>query len=450
MLAPSAEDDFMLQGTFNTLSASAYKVTATTNLPSDPVALNNSLTTNVTTGSPATATALQAYYCDDTKKYILSGTSDGGILWYKNITDTAPFTAGSPAYTAQTPVNNTFYAGINDFSGTVGPPTKNVFSAGGYNQFTPSVYVTTRVPVTLTSARLYIGNSGKITFTVTNVNGQTVSSATINAIATRTTPAAGAQVDDANDQGKVYTLNLLFPAAGTYIISTTYDNTATLYRNNSGVNGYPFNVGGVFSITGNNAASATAPTDTIYNKSFYYYFYNIQLASAGCASNIRQAVIVGKPVITQKDTLLVSSAGNGNQWYYEGNIIVGANSSTYRPTESGNYTVKVSLNSGCTSSSDIFRFAQLALYPDNSAIGLSVFPIPATNKLNILFKAPANDNLTLSLINNAGQVLYSQTRTVTTGNFSTVMDVSRQITGTYILEVTLGGKSYGHKIIIVK
>ncbi len=449
-LAPAAEDDFMLQGTFNTLSASTYKVTATTSLLADPVASNNALTTNITTGSPSTATALQAYYCDDVKKYILTGTSDGGILWYKNITDNSPFTAGSPAYTTQTPVNNTFYAGVNDFSGTVGPATKNIFTAGGYNQFTPSVYVKTTVPVTLTSARLYIGNSGKITFTVTNANGQTVSSATINATATRTTPGPGAQADDPTDQGKVYTLNLLFPAAGAYTINIAYDNTATIYRNNGGVTGYPFNTGGVFSITGDNATSATAPTDTTYNKGFYYYLYNIQLASAGCASASRQAVVIAKPVITQQDTLLTSNFTTGNQWYYEGNIIAGATAQTYKPTESGNYTVRVTLNSGCTLVSDVYRYAQTAQHPDNSPIGLSIFPVPAANKINVVFKAPNDDNLTLSLINNKGQVMYTQTRAVTAGNFSTVMDVSRQITGTYILEVTLGGKSYGHKIIIVR
>jgi hypothetical protein len=51
------------------------------------------------------------------------------------------------------PVNNTFYAGVNDLKGTVGPATKNVFTAGGYNQFTPSVKVTTSVPAILKSAQ---------------------------------------------------------------------------------------------------------------------------------------------------------------------------------------------------------------------------------------------------------------------------------------------------------
>jgi hypothetical protein len=448
-LAASAEDDFVLQGTFNTLSGATYKVVATTNLSGDPVTPNNSVTTNITTGAPAAATALQAYFCSDTKKYILSGTSDGGLLWYKNATDLLPIAAGSPAYTTQTPVNNTFYAGVNDLSGTVGPATKNVFTAGGYNQFTPIVNVSTSVPVIIESARLYIGNSGKIIFTVNSASGQTVSSTTINAVATRSTPGAGAQVDDPNDAGQVYPLNLLFPAAGNYTISVTYQNGATLYRNNGGVTGYPFNLGGAFRITGSNVTPATG-NDTTYYRGFYYYLYNVKVKSAGCAGITRQAVTLTKPVITQKDTVLTSSFSGANQWYYNDSVIVAATGQTYIPTRSGNYKVGITLATGCTVFSDVFHYALIPLHPDNSAIGLAVFPVPATTKINVAFKSPVDDDLTLSLINTAGQVVHSEKQTITTGDFSTTMDVSKQITGTYILQVTVGGKSYGKKIFIVR
>lgn len=449
-LPASAEDDFILQGTFNAASGATYKITATTNLSGDPVTSNNSVTTNVVTGTPSSVSALQAYYCDDTKRYILSGNSDGGILWYKSQTDALPIAAGSTAYTTQTPTNNMFYAGVNDLSGTLGPATKNVFSAGGYNQFTPSIKVTTSVPVIIQSARLYIGNSGKITFNVNNANGQIVSSATINAIATRTTPGAGAQVDDPNDQGRVYTLNLLFPTAGNYTISVSYDATATLYRNNGGVSGYPFNLGGAIRIAGNNATSPTNSADTAYYKNFYYYLYNMQIKSAGCAATARVPVAIAKPVVTQINGVLSSSFSSGNQWYYNDSLIVGATGQTYTPIKSGNYKVGAAPGTGCIAFSDNYKFAVIALHPDNSAIGLSVFPVPASTQITVAFTAPANDNLTLSLVNNAGQIVYTQQQSITSGSFSTLMDVSKQITGTYVLRVVLGGKVYGQKILIVR
>jgi hypothetical protein len=44
------------------------------------------------TGAPSTATNLQAYFCDRYQDvHLLTGNSDGGILWYKNIGDALPF-----------------------------------------------------------------------------------------------------------------------------------------------------------------------------------------------------------------------------------------------------------------------------------------------------------------------------------------------------------------------
>jgi hypothetical protein len=449
-LAPSAEDDFILQGTFNTLSGATYKITATTNLAGDPVTANNSVTTNIATGTPAAVTGLQAYFCSDTQKYILSGNTDGGLLWYKNANDLLPFAAGSPAYTLQAPVNNTYYAGVNDLNGTVGPASKTAFTAGGYNQFTPSIFISTAVPVIIQSAKLYIGNSGKITFSVSDGSGKIVSSTTINAIATRTTPGPGAQADDPNDLGEIYTLNLLFPSAGNYTLTASYDNTATLFRSNGGVTGYPYNLGGAFRITGNNATSPTSPTDTAYYKNFYYYLYNMQIKSAGCAGTTRQPVALTKPIITQKDSVLTSSFVNGNQWYYNDSVIVAATGQTYIPTRSGDYKVGAVINGGCTVFSDIYHYAVVPLHPDNSAIGLAVFPVPASTKVTVAFKAPANDNLTLSLVNNSGKIMFTQKQAITAGDFSTTLDVSGQMTGTYVLEVIMGGKVYGHKILIVR
>lgn len=446
-LTANSEADFVLQGTFNAVAGATYAITATTNLTGDVVTSNNQSTTNIAFASAPSASNLSAYYCTDAKQYLLSGTADGSLFWYKNAADALPFTSGSPVYTSQAPVNNTYYAGVNDFAGNVGPVSKNLFTGGGYNQFTPFITVKTTAPVVIESARLYVGNSGQITFNVNNANGQTVSTTTINAVATRSTPGAGALADDPNDQGQVYTLNLSFPAAGTYSIGVGFDNNATIYRSNAGVTGYPFTLAGVFSITGNNATSAT---DTAFYKKNYYYLYDMHVKSIGCPSATRQAVTLSKPVITQTDTLLRSSYVTGNQWYFNGKPVIGATGQTFPASQSGNYQVSAVVASGCTVLSDIYPFALTALHPDGSTdIGLTVFPVPASSKLNVLFKAQADGDVNLSLINNAGQVVYTNNQTITAGNFSTAIDVSKRATGTYVLRVKVGGKVYGRKILVL-
>jgi hypothetical protein len=447
ILAPLAQDNFTFTNTFNIAAGSTYVISAATNLSGDLVPANDQITQTVSIDNPPAATNLSANYCITSNSYLLSGTGDGEMLWYKGANDLIPFAYGAAATTSQAPVDNAYFAGLNDFSGAVGPATKNVFTAGGYNQFTPVINVFTRIPVIIESARLYIGNSGRITFNVSDSSGEIVSTASINAVATSSNPVPGAQNDDPNDQGQVYNLNLLLPGAGSYTISTTYDNTATIYRSNGGVNGYPFNIGDVFSITGN---TATSDTDTAYYKGYYYYLYDIHLKSPGCASVIKQQVLVTKPVITQNGTTLSSSSASNNQWYVNGNIIPGAKSQTYSPTQSGNYQVYVTLGNGCVSESDNFVYVILPKNPAENDIGLTVFPVPANNQLNVLFAAETATELDLSVINAAGQTAYLERAMLPGGNFSTMINVSNFAPGTYVLKILLGGKLYSRKIIIYR
>ncbi|MDP9078418.1 MAG: S8 family peptidase [Bacteroidota bacterium] len=447
-LQPAEEENLILNTTFTAIAGSSYKITATTTLAGDPISDNNQVTEAVLISPPPVATDLSAYYCSDSKQYELSGSGDGTLLWYQNINDQLPVGYGSPAAVTAAPVNNTYYAGLNDFAGSVGPATKNVFTGGNYNQFTPYISVTTHVPVIIESARLYIGNSGKITFSVNDASGRTVSTSTINAVATRTTPLAGEQPDDANDQGAVYNLNLLLPAAGDYTINIAYDANATIYRNNAGVTGYPFKIGNIFSITGNNATSGT---DTAAYKQYYYYLYDIKVKSAGCPSVTRQAVTVTKPIITQKSTTLSSSFATGNQWYLNGKVINGATKATYVPLQSGNYQVAYISSTGCTVLSDNYVYIITANSPGkNTDIGLVVFPVPASTKLSILFAAKNDAELSIALINAAGQKVYNTTQSITAGNFSTAADVTYLPAGTYVLKLTLGQKVYNTKVIVLR
>lgn len=443
-IPPLAEDNYTLANTFNFQAGAIYTIVATTNLANDVIIANNSDTTSVSINQPPVIGNLNANYCDESKQYLLSGSGDGEMFWYKNSNDTMPIAFGASVTTPVAPINNTYYGGLNDFSGTVGPPTKQTFSGGGYNQFTPSVLVHTNVPVVIQSARLYIGNSGKINFTVSNNNGETISSTTINAVATRNAPAPGAQDDDPADTGKVYNLKLLLPAAGDYIITANPDNTATLYRSNSGVSGYPFTIGDIFSITGNTAEG----TDTTYYKGFYYYFYDMKVKSAGCSSVAKQAVQVVRPAITQNGATLSSNFATGNQWYLNGGIVNGATGQTYAPKASGTYKLLVTFASGCTDTSANYIFVMPPNSNGGNDISLAEYPVPARDIINVVFTSNNSGPFTVSLINTAGKTVYTNSRQIAAGNFSTSVNVQNQPPGIYILKLVLGKKVYANKIII--
>lgn len=447
-LAPLAEDDFVLTGAFSAIAGSTYTVTATTALAGDQITSNNQVSATAAINISTSILTDAAYFCTDTKTYNLTATGDGSIFWYKNSGDAIPFTYGSNTTTTQAPVNSAYYAGLNDLSGNVGPVTKNIFTGGGYNQFTPAVYVTTEVPVLIQSARLYIGNSGKITFNVNTAGGEVVSSTTISAVATRSSPAAGPLADDPTDQGQVYNLNLALPAAGTYSISVSFPDNATLYRNNTGVTGYPFSLSNIFSISGNNV---TSTTDTAAYKAFYYYFYNMHITSLGCAGSDRWlSVPVIKPAITLNNGTLTSNFSTNNQWNLNGVAIAGATNQTYTPLRSGLYRVDFTTPSGCISKSDDFSFVLPAKdNSDGSEISLAVFPVPSNGKVNLAFNAVKNEQLSISVYNTIGQYIYKDTRALSAGPYNSIIDLSGLSSGTYFMRLVIGEATYIRKISIV-
>jgi len=85
------------------------------------------------------------------------------------------------------------------------------------------------------------------------------------------------------------------------------------------------------------------------------------------------------------------------------------------------------------------------LYPTKQT-----FPNPASGPLSILFAAKAPADLTISLINIAGQVVSTSKQTIAAGNFSTIADVSFLPPGTYILKIQLGQKVYNTKVIVLR
>lgn len=442
-ILPNQEQDFTLNTTFNTAAGNTYRIVASTNLSGDTQSSNNQSAATVTINAAPVLGTLQAVNCVNTNSYLLTGAGDGTIFWYANATDALPFAAGASVNTTQSLTNNNFYAGLNDLTAKVGPVTKNVFSAGGYNQFSPGMIVNTTVPVVLQSARLYIGNSGTITFTATNSSGQTISSVTLKVKATRTTPQAGAATDDPADAGQVYQLNLTLPAAGTYAINISYGDNATIYRNNGGVTGYPFAVGSFFSIIGTNAA--TTP------QAYYYYFYDLTIKSAGCAAVSRVAVPVTKPQITASGTALTSNFSNGNQWYLNDVLIQDATAQMYQPKVSGSYRVNVTTAAGCVSPSAEVGFMLPASESPLTDINLVLYPVPANSFLNIGFELYEKGDLQLSIWNAIGQQVYQNTSAISVfGKYNSSINTSRMPSGNYVLRIKAGSKNYSKKFMIVK
>jgi len=445
------EVDFTLPAGFNAQAGKTYTMTATTTLSDDQNTGNNQSEGSFRVNVPPVATSGEAFYCYNLNTYTLNGTAPEGhtIFWYQQENDTQPFAFGPLSTTQQPPLNQQYFIGLNDFKADIGPKTKAETGDGGYNQFTPGITVNTLIPITLESARLYIGNSGQIRFTAVNSSGMNVSTVLLNVTATKTQPGPGATANDLNDQGQVYPLNLTLPEAGTYTINIEYINDATIFRNNNAasVTAYPYKtLLNLFSITGNTATQDNSPN---YFRGFYYYFYDLKIKSAGCPGGPRLAVNITTPQITQNGEQLFSGLQTGNQWYRNGEPIPGAVSSTFTPLKNGVYTVEVSTPAGCTMRSAGFTVSHIRPNVANE-IDLSVYPVPVKNEMHVSFEISQAENIKIQLSNLLGQVVFTEEKSNFKGLYTKTANLSAYADGVYILVVRVGTRMFTRKIMLLK
>jgi N-acetylneuraminic acid mutarotase len=99
-----------------------------------------------------------------------------------------------------------------------------------------------------------------------------------------------------------------------------------------------------------------------------------------------------RPVINEKGDTLISSAPFGNQWFYNGILLVNDTGQTYlvSPYLPGYYWTQVTLN-GCVSDTSNHIYCSSVAVNEQQELKLSMYPNPGTDILSIVFNK-ANDN----------------------------------------------------------
>ena len=346
------------------VAGQTYRFTITTSLGTDQNAGNNTITVTRTT-APVTANGLfTVTRCGSDSAFSLRNTGAGTAFWYDSPTGGNLLAAGNQIGLKSVPATGQFYAILNDFSGTIGPADKTAFSGGSYGTgFQPAPLISTQVPLLLESARLYIGSAGTLTFTVRKYDNTAISSVTLDVVPTRsqsvTASSGGTYPDDPTDPGAIYPLNLRIPAAGDYKITIEYGDGASIFRSNSAVSGFPYQLKTqtgqpIVTIKGSLFNNGTT-TDTL--KTAWYYFYNLRVRSLDCPNSQRTAVAPtsgtattasitpnGSASVCQGGSVtLQANTGTGftYQWYRDGQLISGATSPAFQAATAGSYVVQV-------------------------------------------------------------------------------------------------------------
>lgn len=181
--------------------------------------------------------------------------------------------------------------------------------------------------------------------------------------------------------------------------------------------------------------------------------YSVTVTDAfGCAVtslpvNIYMFPLPAVPVITINGDTLTSSAANGNQWYLNGAIILGANNQTYVIQGwGGTYKVVVKDSIGLCSSTS----ANFVGIDEVCDIGISyiLFPNPTHGISTLVLQSKLSDDLLIEISEITGKVVYNKKYQSFTGRTEAIIDLSVYGKGVYMLSIKNSKGNVTKKIIV--
>ena len=161
-----------------------------------------------------------------------------------------------------------------------------------------------------------------------------------------------------------------------------------------------------------------------------------------CANTATTAVYVNSaiiPNITFTGTTLQSSPSVSYQWYLNGGIIAGATSQTYAPVQTGDYTVVVYDQNGCTATSAIYTLLDTGLSDLAGKTGYAdVYPNPTEG--NFIVNTPFLE-FRIEVVNTLGQVVLKD-------NGSFISEFTIEKSGLYMIQIISDGHTYIKKMVV--
>ena len=147
----------------------------------------------------------------------------------------------------------------------------------------------------------------------------------------------------------------------------------------------------------------------------------------------------------------VSASAGTLAWLNGANVINNVTATTYQPTASGSYSVRVTDAKGCAEVSTSLQITILSSEDAFNSSGISLFPNPSDGLYNVALTRFGNEKeATLNVIGLDGQNLHSQTMKRQNDSLKAEVDVRKLPAGVYFLQVLVGQETTGIKISIMK
>lgn len=145
------------------------------------------------------------------------------------------------------------------------------------------------------------------------------------------------------------------------------------------------------------------------------------------------------PIITPNGTILTSSSANGNQWFLNGIALTNATSQNLTVTQSGNYTLSLTIN-GCTSTSLPYNCTTSGIKGLSENNAFLIIPNPSNGKFRVVI---GNLNpVKIKIYNIIGESIYESE------TLNSEIDLSSKLKGIYFIEITTRENIYKKKLLI--
>ena len=153
------------------------------------------------------------------------------------------------------------------------------------------------------------------------------------------------------------------------------------------------------------------------------------------------------PVVTNHGDTLISSAPAGNQWYFEGTLIIGATGQRYVATQQGYYWDVVDLQ-GCSSDSSNHKLIIITGITPHPASVINLYPVPNDGKFNVSIITASDESFSFSVYNNLGVKIYEETKVEVNGSLIKVIDLRPVPNGMYTVIITSDQETIAKRIIV--
>lgn len=165
--------------------------------------------------------------------------------------------------------------------------------------------------------------------------------------------------------------------------------------------------------------------------------------------NVSVNPLAARPEITQIKDTLFSTAAVKYQWTKNGSDIPGATSQKYNytPTGKGTYTVTITNENGCKSTSNPRTVSSPSDVDELSTIGMKIYPNPVYNQMTLQADLENPSEVRIMVDNLLGGRMLTMSEMAQAGSYNKNIDLENLPSGVYLLHIYIDGKHGVQKIV---